>query len=474
MSRFERLSVLDASMLALEDDSAHMHMGGLTIFEAGPLWREEGGLDIRSIREYVLSRLHHIPRYRQRIAHTPIEGHPIWVDDISFNLDYHVRHTSLPQNSSVRELKRLAGRILSQSLDRGKPLWEMWFVEGVGDQRFALITKIHHCMVDGMAGVELMTQLLSDRVEGEVERVHPWMAQPRPSRGALLFDSVLHRPLTLLRDAGSAVSHPSETIEHVRDTLTGLGQIAQANTRPASETLLNQEIGPHRRLDWTHMSLADVKEVRQRLGGTVNDVVLTVVAGAIGKFLESRGTELEGLDFRVAVPVNTRDRDRPVDSTGNRTSMMPTPLPVSLRDPVERLRRVIETTEERKASKLTLVPEVLERVCEWTSSSLFFSFARMGSGMRTFNMVVTNVPGPQHPVYLHGARQLEVYPAVPLFPNQALALGIFSYDGMIFWGFNSDWELLPDLHDLVEAVDEEIEVLRKAAGAPSSEIGSSA
>jgi WS/DGAT/MGAT family acyltransferase len=217
------------------------------------------------------------------------------------------------------------------------------------------------------------------------------------------------------------------------------------------------------------MSLADVKDVRKQLGGTVNDIILTIVAGAMGKFLESRGAQLEEMDFRVAVPVNTRKKDQPVDSTGNRTSMMPTPLPVEVRDPVERLHRVVETTQELKASKLARVTEAFERVCEWTSASLFFTFARLGAGLRIFNMVVTNVPGPQYPVYLLGARQLEVYSAVPLFPKQALSIGIFSYDGTICWGFNSDWELLPDLHDLVELVDCEIETLRKAAAAaPSS------
>ncbi len=466
MSRFERLSVLDASMLALEDDAAHMHMGSVTLFDAGPLWKAEGGLEIGMIREYVLSRLHHIPRYRQRIAYTPVEGHPIWVDDASFKLTYHVRHTALPQGAGERELKRLAGRILSQSLDRGRPLWEMWFVEGVGERKFALITKIHHCMVDGVGGVELVSQLLRDRPGGELEPREPWMAQPQPRPMSLLVDAALHRPLRFLRDAASAASSPRRTLDQARDTLAGLAQIVSVNRRPASETLLNEEIGPHRRIDWTRMPLADVKQVGRSVGATVNDVVLAVVTGAIGKFLESRGTRLDELDFRVAVPVNTRVKDQPIDSTGNHTSMMPTPLPVAERDPVKRLRRIAETTKERKASKLTLVPEALERLGEWTSPSLFFQFARMGSGMRTFNMVVTNVPGPQNPIYLLDALQLEVYPAVPLFPRQALALGIFSYDGSLFWGFNSDWELLPDLHDLAEAVDEEIEVLRKAVEVP--------
>ncbi|MBW2423603.1 MAG: wax ester/triacylglycerol synthase family O-acyltransferase [Deltaproteobacteria bacterium] len=470
MSRFERLSVLDASLLAVEDDAAHMHMGSVTIFDAGPLWKEAGGLEIERIRDYVLSRLHHIPRYRQRIAYTPVEGHPIWVDDESFNLNYHVRHTSLPLGAGERELKRLAGRILSQSLDRGKPLWEMWFVEGVGAGRFALITKIHHCMVDGVAGVELTSQLMSERPQDEIGPIRPWIAQPRPSRRSLLIGSTLHRPLTFLRDTGSALTHPQRTLGRVRETANGLNQIARVNAQPASETLLNQRIGPHRRIDWTQTSLADVKKIKQRLGGTVNDVVLAIVAGAIGKFLASRGTSLEDLDFRVAVPVNTRMKDQPVESTGNHSSMMPTPLPIAERDPAERLRQVIETTRERKASKIALVPDALERFCEWTSASLFFAFARLGSSMRTFNMVVTNVPGPQSPLYLLGARQAQVYPAVPLFQNQALGIAIFSYDGVLYWGFNADWERLPDLHDFAEAIDEEVEALRKAAGAASAEV----
>ncbi|MCP4040288.1 MAG: wax ester/triacylglycerol synthase family O-acyltransferase, partial [bacterium] len=427
MSDFERLSVLDASMLSLEDRDCHMHIGSVATFEAGPLWKEEGGLEIDTIRESVLARLHKIPRYRQRVEYTPIEHDPIWVDDTNFNISYHGRHTALPLGAGDRELKRLTGRILSQALDRGKPLWEMWFIEGLEDDRFALITKIHHAMVDGIAGVEVMHHLLSDHPNTPVEPAHPWIAKPHPRDRDLLVSSLLRRPLALLRDARHALADPQRTLDFARDAIAGTRQIVRTNMSSASETPFNERVGPHRRFDWTKTPLDDVREIKQCLGGTVNDVVLAVVAGAVGTFLESRNISLDGLDFRVAVPVSTRKADQQGESAGNRTSMMPTPLPIAERNPVARLQRVIETTRGLKDSKLTLVPDVLEKVCEWTFPALFAEFARFGSSARSFNIVVTNVPGPPSAVFLHGARQLSMYPAVPFFSEQSLAIGILSY-----------------------------------------------
>ena len=461
--RYERLSALDASMLALEDHDAHMHIGGVSIFDAGPLWKAGGGIDIDAIREFVLSRLHLVPRYRQRLAWTPIERHPIWIDDARFNLLYHVRHASLPQGSGDRELKRLAGRVFSQALDRGKPLWEMWFVEGCGERRMAMIGKVHHCMVDGIAGMELMRHLLQPRPDPSIPPREPWIALPPPSRERLLLDAALRPARTMARDAWRVLREPRAAVRAVADAAAGLGESALASLRPAPETPLNVAIGPHRRLDWLHTELDELKEVRSRLGGTLNDVVLAVVAGAVRRFLEALGANVAGLDFRVLFPVSTRSHGATEEATGNRVSLLVAPIPIDERDPRERLRRIVAITTELKSSRQALLTPAVERIAEWTWPGLVGVLARAAAGARRHNLLVTNIPGPREPSFLLGARQLQVFPAVPLFHGQSVAIGLLSYENGLHWGFNADWDAVPDLHDLVLAVQAEIEEIRGAA-----------
>jgi len=463
---FERLSPLDASMLAIEDHAVHMHMGGVTVFDAGPLWRPDTGLDIARVRDYVASRLHHIPRYRQRLAFTPVERYPVWVDDPHFNLHYHVRHTSLPKAAGVRELKRLAGRILSQRLDRGKPLWEMWFVEGCGEGRFALITKIHHCMVDGMGGVELLRHLMSPEPTAELEPRAPWIAQPAPRPARLLADSLLHPSATLLRDAWDTLSAPREALQTLRAVGGGVLDAVRANLRAAPETPLNHPIGPHRRLDWLCMDLDAVKQVGREFGATVNDVVLAVTAGALRRFLSARRDWTPAADFLAMVPVDLRSDSAAGRAMGNQVSMLVAPLPVDVADPVARLERVVEATGALKSSRTSHATRALEKLFDWTLPGAYGALLSRGARTRTHNVLVTNVRGPREPVYLLGARQLDVYPAVPLFANQSLAIGIFSYENRLYWGFNSDWDMMPDLHDLVEDVEAELDaLLRRSAPA---------
>jgi len=461
--RYERLSGLDASMLALEDHDAHMHIGGITIFDAGPLWKSDGGIDIDAIREFVLSRLHLVPRYRQRLAWTPIERHPIWVDDARFNILYHVRHASLPRGAGERELKRLAGRIFSQALDRGKPLWEMWFVEGCGERRFAMIGKVHHCMVDGIAGMELMRHLLQPRPDPAIPPREPWIALPPPGRERLLLDAALRPAHAIARDAWRVLRAPRDALRAVTDAAAGLGESARASLRPAPETPLNVAIGPHRRLDWLYTGLDELKEIRTRLGGTLNDLVLAIVAGAVRRFLEGRRTDVTGLDFRVLCPVSTRPRGASEEATGNKVSLLVAPIPIDERDPRERLRRIVATTTELKSSRQALLTPAVERIAEWTWPGLVGVMARAAAGTRRHNLLVTNIPGPREPAFLLGARQLQVFPAVPLFHGQSVAIGLLSYEKGLHWGFNSDWDAVPDLHDLVLAVEAELEEFRGAA-----------
>jgi diacylglycerol O-acyltransferase len=461
---YDRLSALDASFLALEDASVHMHVGAVGIFEAGPVSRPGGGLDLERIRSFAEPALRQNQRFRQRLERIPLFEHPVWVDDPRFNLDYHLRHTSLPEPGDARQLKRLAGRILSQKLDRGKPLWELWFVEGLEGDRFALISKIHHCMIDGISGADLLAAFMRLEPEsGEGAVPLRWLPRPAPSRGRLLADELRRRaslPGRILGAGLDGLRRPAEASESATHALGSLGEALGAALGSASPTPLNDPIGPYRRFDWTRFDLDAVKEVKKRLGGTVNDVVLATVTGAVRGFLEQRGVRTGELDFRALLPVSIRS-DSQRGSLGNRVAFLLARLPLDEGDPRRRLERVVETTQKLKSSGEVRGGELLERVSEWTIVNLIALASKLASRTRSFNMVVTNVPGPQQPVYLLEARMLELYPLVPLYRNQALGIALFSYDGGLYWGFNADWEAVPDLHDVVEAVQVEFETLRK-------------
>jgi WS/DGAT/MGAT family acyltransferase len=450
MTSYERLSVQDRLHLDLEDRDVQMQVAGVFVFEAGPLLRENGGVDIERVRDYLESKLFLIPRYRQRLAWIPLEDHPAWVDDPSFNLQYHVRHTHLPVPGDERQLKRLVGRIFSQHLDRGKPLWELWVVEGLEHERIALVLKVHHCMVDGIASTELLQMLLSAEPQKSFDPPPVWLPRPVPESRELL-EGALRRRLATPLEVGStllrAVRKPRRTLAWAQATWESLRLALDAQASTVSDTPLNLPIGPHRRFDWLGFDVAEVKRVKRELGGTLNDVVLAVVAGGVGAFFEQRGVtprEQVDLDFRVACPMSTR---RAVDDGrfGNHVSSLIVPLPLGEPDPRRRLARVREATRNLKANHQERAVELAQTLSE--------SLARgMIEGHAT-NLVVFDVPGPRAPLYLLGARMLEAYPQVPLLPDQALGVACISYSGGLFWGFNADWESVPDLHDLVVAID---------------------
>ncbi len=460
--------MLDRSFLDLEDPAHPQHVGATLVFDAGPLRTAEGGIDAERIRRQVGARLHRIPRYRQRLAWTPVSGHPVWVDDARFNLHYHVRHTCLPHPGDERQLKRLAGRIMSQRLDRGRPLWEIWVVEGLAEDRFALISKTHHCMIDGVAGVDLLSVLLSPGEDEEPEEPPAWIPEKTPGAIELAGTELAHRmglPLQAARGVLYGLRHPQHTAEIVTDRLDALRETLTSAARPASDTPLNRPIGPHRRFDWTRFDLDDVKRVKDELGGTVNDVVLTSVAGALGSFLEQRGftrAMQQRLDLRAMVPVSVRSvGERGL--TGNRIALWPATLPVAEQDPRRRLAAVREITARLKRSKHALGAATLAAVSEWTVPTILSLAARMAYRGRAANLVVTNVPGPQIPLYLLGAPLRDTFPMQNLLPSQGLGVALFSYAGHLGWGFMSDWDLLPDLHEFVQAVEASFAELRHAA-----------
>lgn len=464
-SHYERLTALDASFLAIEDENCPMHVGAVAIFDSGPLTRSEGGFDIERFSKFVESVL--APRYRQRLAWMPVTGDPIWVDDARFNLHYHVRHLSLPHPGDERQLKRLAGHVVSLPLDRSKPLWELWVVEGLAYDRFAVITKTHHCMVDGVGSSDLMTASMQTRPDGSVSEPKPW--KPRPAPGALVMASgELRRRaemgLSALGAAVDAVAHPLRAVSAVREAVAGLGDTLGAAAHRTSPTPFNIEIGPHRRFDWLRYDLDEVKEVKNRLGATVNDVILANVAGALRSFLIQRGEDVSDLSFRAMVPVNIRTEGES-GQLGNRVATVSVPLPLGEPDPRQRLAQVVEAMGEVKASRQVDGMEMMEEISEWGLTRLFTQFARLTAISRPFNVVVTNVPGPQIEAYLLGSPLRDAYPLVPLFKNQALGIALFSYHGGLFWGLNADWDALPDLHVLVEALALDFKELKKAAQA---------
>jgi len=470
MGNYDRLSVQDRLHLDIENNGGPMHVAGAFVFEAGPLRREDGDIDIDRIRDLLAARLFLNPRYRQRLARIPVERHPVWVDDASFNLQYHVRHTRVPRPGNERQFKRLAGRIVSQRLDRGKPLWEMWVVEGLEHDRVALVVKVHHCMVDGIAATDLLATLLSPEPEKTLEPAPTWLPRPVPEPRELLAGAAQRRlraPLALGTALLRTGRHPAEALEQGRKGLRALFAAQVARSTPVSKTPLNQPIGPHRRLDWVAFDLDEVKRVRRSLGGTVNDVVLATVAGAVGAFLEQRGITRRAqrkLEFRVACPVNTRTAsDR--GELGNRVSSLLVPLPIAERDPRRRFAAVNETTRSLKAVQQELAVRIAQTVSEWTWPGLYSAVAQLMVKTNATNFVVSDVPGPRIPLYLLAAQLLEAYPLAPLLPDQGLAIACFSYAGGLFWGFNADWDLMPDLHDFVIATDRSFCELCDAADA---------
>ncbi|MFI5315401.1 MAG: wax ester/triacylglycerol synthase family O-acyltransferase [Myxococcota bacterium] len=447
--RYELLSPQDAAFLAAEGPTTPMHIGAAFVAEAGPLETPDGGIDIARVRAFIGSRLHRIPRYRQRVAYTPLRKRPLWIDDRHFKVEYHVRHTALPRPGDAAQLKRLIGRVCAQPLDRGHPLWELWVVEGLqGGRRFALISKVHHCMVDGVSSTELLTLLMSARPNDEPEAAPPFVPRPAPGARELARDELLgiaQAPLEVASQIRGLFA-PERRAE-LGEALRAAGQLAARALLPASHTPLNREIGPHRRFDYFGLDLALVKAIKDKLGGTLNDVVLAAVAGAMRRFLQRRLVDVGSLDFRISAPVSVRSTsERGV--LGNRVSAWIIRAPVGEPDPLRRLDAIRVATRRLKESNQALGADLLSAVTEWTGTTLLSlgtAFQNLG---RPQNLIVTNVPGPQLRLYLVGAPLFEAYPIAPLFQNQAVIIALFSYDGRLFFGLNADSDGMPDLADL--------------------------
>ncbi len=462
----DRLSAIDASFLAQERANSHMHVGAVLIFD-GPAPAYEDFLT------HIRSRLHLVPRYRQKLAFPPLEtGRPVWVDDPTFNLSYHVRHTALPQPGSEEQLLALAARVHSQRLDRAKPLWETWLVQGLEDERFALISKSHHALVDGIAGVDLMTVLFDPTPEPVIapHEGEPWVAAPEPSAAALAARGVrglARLPLDFASRAMSAATHPGRALDDAREALEGIGEVAWAALNPAPATPLNVPIGPHRRLAFVRNDLADFKLVKDALGGTVNDVVLAVAAGGLRTWLRSRGVRTEGLELRALVPVSIRSKDER-GHLGNRIVAMRGPLPVYVEDPVARLRVVRTAMEGLKESKQAVGAEVITGLEALAPPTILAQASRLQFSTRLFNLLVTNVPGPQFPLYVLGRELRDLFPVAFLPDNQSLAVAIMSYNGSIDFGLLGDYDAMPDIAEFGSALKASLAELVAAASGESN------
>jgi WS/DGAT/MGAT family acyltransferase len=455
----DRLTAVDASFLHQEDAASHMHIGGVTIFEGPPP-------PFSAVLDHIRSRLHLVPRYRQKLAYPPFDsGRPLWIDDPTFNLEYHVRHSALPAPGSEEQLLRLAARVFSQQLDRSKPLWEMWFVEGLEGGRFALISKTHHALVDGVSGVDLATVIFDlQPVPPELE-VDPWQPHPEPTSAELVAAGVAGLAKTAFDVAGKAIgaaTNPGAAVDAVREAAEGIGEIVWAGLNPAPDTPLNVPIGPHRRYAVVRSELDDFRYVKQVLGGTVNDVVLAAVSGSLGRWLRSRGVRTEGLELRALVPVSIRRREERHEF-GNRIALMRGPLPVYIKDPVARLRFVKEAMDGLKESKQAVGARVLADVQQLAPPTILAQASRIQFSTRLFNLITTNVPGPQFPLYVLGRELLDLFPIAFLPKNHALAIAMMSYNGGIDFGLLGDYDALPDVDLIAEGIADSVAALKRAA-----------
>ena len=464
MANPDRLSALDTAFLHLEDDStAHMHVALVMVFEGVAPTPQE-------LIDHVLSRLHLVPRYRQRLANVPLgQGRPLWTDDPHFNPRYHIRHTALPRPADEAALKQLAGRLFSQRLDRSKPLWEIWLVQRMAGKRFALIAKTHHALVDGISGVDITTVLFDTSPEpaGTSRPPAPWTAKPLPGSAKLLGEALLERatvPTEMGRGTRALLRAPRKAVSQFRESLASVGATTLAGlSAPAPPSPFNVDIGPHRRYTFLDVDLPRFKAIKNSLGGTLNDVVLASVSLALGRYLRAQGHDTEGLVLKAMVPVSVRT-DSQRGALGNQVAAMWVPLPVGVENPADCLAQIRVAMEDLKESGQAVGAQILTNLAGFAPPTILSQAARLQARQRFFNLVVTNVPGPQFPLYLLGRRLRGLYPVVPLARRQALGIAVMSYDGHLGFGLLADYDAVPELEALARDLDRAIASLSRAAG----------
>jgi WS/DGAT/MGAT family acyltransferase len=454
----DRLTISDVAFLWQEDRGTHAHIGWVMIADGPPPAYAD-------LLKHVKSRLHLVPRYRQKLAFPPLQlAPPLWIDDPRFNLEYHVRHAALPAPGSLNQLRAHVGQIFSQGLDRSKPLWELWLVQGLRGNRFAVINKAHRALVDGITGVDITTVLFDTSKDPAPapppER--PWLPQPEPSPAELVTASIrelVAAPLEATRQTWAALEDPDATVAAAREVLQGLRELATAYMHPPSPTPLNVPLGTHRRVYWTRCRLADFKRIKDTFGGTINDAYLTVVTGALAYWLRRRGALSRGLEMRAAVPISLRS----ANADGTRIVECFAPLPVGTSEPVARLRIVRRALDDLKRSKQALGARAIAAVQDFTPPALLAQVSRLNLSGRLFNLVAANIPGPQFPLYLLGREVVQVAPVGFLVEHCALMVVLASYNGMLEFGLIGDADALPDLDIIGGAIDDAVAELLDAA-----------
>jgi diacylglycerol O-acyltransferase len=464
MANPDRLTALDSTFLHLEDhSSAHMHVASVMVFEGTAPTLQE-------LVEHIVSRLHLVPRYRQRLAYVPFDqGRPVWADDPHFNPYYHIRHTALPKPADDAALKRLAGRLFSQRLDRSKPLWEIWLVQSMSGGRFALVAKTHHALVDGVSGVDITTVLFDTAPKptptGDSGR--SWSAKPLPGQAKLLGEALIERstvPAEMARGARALLRAPRKAVAQVKDGLASIGATTLAGiSAPAPPSPFNVEIGPHRRYTFLDTDLDTFKAIKDSLGGTLNDAVLASVSLALGRFLRSHDHDTDGLVLKAMVPVSVRSKEQR-GALGNQVAAMWAPLPVGVENPAECLHKISAAMEDLKKGGQAVGAQVLTNLAGFAPPTILSQAARLQARQPFFNLVVTNVPGPQFPLYLLGRRLQVLYPVVPLAQRQALGIAVMSYDGHLGFGLLGDYDALPDLDQIALDLKWAVAALARAAG----------
>lgn len=451
----DRMSPLDASFLHIEDAVSHMHIGSIGIFE-GP------APDYQRVVDMVAGKLPLVPRYRQVVRTVPMDlGRPVWSDDCHFNLEYHIRHTALPSPGGRAELRQLVGRVMAQRLDRSKPLWEIWMVEGLEDGQWAMISKTHHCMVDGVSGTDLLSVVMDVSPDPAPPMPDGWEADPAPSRQQLAVEAVLDMlvsPYEQFRAVRASTRVPRQAAAQLGEVVQGVRSMAGLVRRTPTSSL-NGPIGPHRRYEWASSTVDDIKTVRKGVGGTFNDVVLAAITRGFRDLLLHRDESVDRV-VRTLVPVSVRSRDTSGRAVGdgtfqNKVSAMFASLPVGIDDPAERLAAISSQMDGLKESKQAVAGEALTSLTGFAPPVLLAAGTRLATRapQRNVNTVTTNVPGPQLPLYVAGRRMLTCYPYVPLAGSVRVGVAIFSYDGQVNFGVTGDYDSSPDIDVLCDGIE---------------------
>jgi diacylglycerol O-acyltransferase len=457
-----RLSAIDASFLFMEEPTTPMHAGGVAIFAPPP-----GGFDHERLVRLIKQRLPFVPRYRMRVREVPFGiARPVWVDDERFDVTYHVRRSALPRPGSREQLDELVARLLSRPLDRSRPLWEMYLVEGLADGNFAIVTKSHQALVDGISAVDIAQVMLDTTDDVPVVAGDSWRPRPEPTDVELLssaFTELATRPPRAIEAVRDTVSDVSKTAAKVGAKATDVITAALAMARPTPSSPLNVPIGEQRRFATVDLSLADLKRVRMTLGGTVNDVILAVVAGALRAWLLARGAGVaQGDAIKVLLPVSIAVPSAASgEAGGSRVAGTLVDLPVGEPDPAVRLQQISFELAKLEEGGQFVGAEDIVNIAGFGPPTLHALGARMSSSLtsKVYNLVITNVPGPQRPLYAAGSRMVAAYPVVPLTKNQALSIGLISYDGGVYLGLYADRDALTDLDVLVACLGESVDEL---------------